>query len=133
MTKSLALTQGLIIQAEPLEKILTGRKTWEMRSVHTKKRGRIALIKKGSGRIYGTATILGSLGPFTEVDMVANQDKRGMSTSRMREPQASKWRCAWVLGDVKPLAIRLEYVQKSGSVTFVNLDDAAIARLAQAV
>lgn len=133
MTDSGAPTQGLIIQPEPLEKILAGRKTWEMRSAHTKKRGRIALIKKGSGRIYGIATIIGSLGPFTEEDMIANQDKHGMSLSRMREPQASKWRCAWVLSDVRRLTIPVEYVQKSGAVTFVYLDDAAIDRLARAV
>lgn len=133
MTNSIQPTQGLIIQAEPLEKILTGRKTWEMRSAHTKKRGRIALIKKGSGKIYGTATIINSLGPFTEEDMIAHQDKHGMSLSRMREPQTFKWRCAWVLSDIKRLTVPVEYVQKSGAVTFVNLDDAAIARLTRTV
>ena len=39
----------LIVWSEPLEQILRGSKTWEIRSRRVKLRGRIALIESGSG------------------------------------------------------------------------------------
>ena len=52
---TLNISSGLIIRPEPLEKILSGRKTWEMRSDTIHKRETIALIQKGSKAIYGMA------------------------------------------------------------------------------
>lgn len=49
------IASGLIIRPEPLEKILSGRKTWEMRCGPIHKRETIALILKGSKAIYGVA------------------------------------------------------------------------------
>jgi hypothetical protein len=39
---------GLVIDKPWIDLILDGKKTWEMRSTLTKKRGKIALIRKGS-------------------------------------------------------------------------------------
>lgn len=45
-----------LVIAEPwIGLILDGSKTWEMRSRATRKRGRIALIRKGSGQVVGVA------------------------------------------------------------------------------
>ncbi|MBD8246954.1 ASCH domain-containing protein [Xanthomonas campestris] len=41
--------KGLVIDEPWISLILSGQKTWEMRSRATSIRGRIALIKKGSG------------------------------------------------------------------------------------
>lgn len=59
------ITSGLIIREEPLDRILSGQKTWEMRSDHTRKRGRIGLVRKGSKAIFGIAEIVDSKGPLT--------------------------------------------------------------------
>jgi len=45
--------RALIIDEPWISKILSGEKTLEMRSRHTKIRGRIGLIRKGSGLIVG--------------------------------------------------------------------------------
>jgi hypothetical protein len=48
---------GLVIKSPWIEKILAGETTWEIRGRNTKLRGRIALIKSRSGKIYGTCRI----------------------------------------------------------------------------
>lgn len=44
---------ALIIKKQFLDKIFSGKKTWELRGSRTHKRGRIALIESGSGPCYG--------------------------------------------------------------------------------
>ena len=50
--------KGLVIRSPWIDHILAGKKTWEMRTRATSIRGRIALIKAGSGLIYGTAELV---------------------------------------------------------------------------
>jgi hypothetical protein len=50
--------KGLIIDEPWIGLILLGNKTWEMRKTACHHRGRIALIRKGSGRIVGTADLI---------------------------------------------------------------------------
>ncbi|WP_281975144.1 hypothetical protein [Halobacillus litoralis] len=40
---------GLLVQAPWIDLLLAGSKIWEIRGSNTKKRGRIGLIKSGSG------------------------------------------------------------------------------------
>lgn len=127
--RTMTPTKGLIIRPAPLEKILSGQKTWEMRSRATKVRGPIGLIQKGSGKVFGIATLVSSVGPLTDDEMVKHHEKHRIESARLHEGEIAKWRVAWVLEQVKRLATPVPYVQKSGPVVFVNLDDAAIARL----
>lgn len=53
--------KGLIIDEPWIGLILLGNKTWEMRKTACHHRGRIALIRKGSGRIVGTVDLVDSL------------------------------------------------------------------------
>ena len=50
--------KGLIIREPWIGMILAGRKTWEMRSRQTPYRGRIGLIRKGTGMVVGIAEIV---------------------------------------------------------------------------
>ena len=52
------IKKALIIKSIPIDKILAGTKTWEMRSTPTKTRGRIGLIKSKSGKIWGQANLV---------------------------------------------------------------------------
>ena len=52
--------KGLIIKAPWIDYILEGKKTWEIRGSNTNIRGRIALIKSGSGKIFGTVDLVDS-------------------------------------------------------------------------
>ena len=67
--------RGLVIDSPWIEKILNGEKTWELRSSATQIRGEVALIKKGSGAVFGLANIRESRGPLTEQEMVDEFDR----------------------------------------------------------
>lgn len=118
---------GLVIDEPWISKITGGEKTWEMRSTTTKKRERIALIKKGSGTIVGTATIKDVVGPF-------NDDQISANFGRHRVPinMIGKWRYGWVLENVNKLETPVPYVHRNGAVTWVSLDSAASRKVSEA-
>jgi ASCH domain-containing protein len=60
-----SITHGLLILKEPLDKILAGTKTWEIRGEATARRGPIALIESKSGHVVGTCDIVDVVGPLT--------------------------------------------------------------------
>jgi hypothetical protein len=127
------ITKGLIIDIPHIDNILSGKKTWEMRSTQTKQRGRIALIRKGHpGKIIGIVEIIGSLGPFSKEEMLANQPKHLMTSERINDPEASKYRNAWVLKNAKLLKRPIPFEQKSGAVIWVNLDEEISAAVMKA-
>lgn len=115
------LTQGLVIDEPWIGHILAGRKTWEMRSKATKKRGTIALIRKGSGLVVGTATLSECLPALTSGTMQAHFAKHQIPQSMMSAP-GYKWFTPWVLTDIRALERPVPYKHPAGAVTFVNLD-----------
>lgn len=129
--KHLAITRGLIIRPEPLEKILNGQKSWEMRGEHVRLRETIALIKKDSKAIYGVADIVDSLGPFTRPEMIANESKHRISPDRLDNPDVEGYRYAWVLDNVRRLRVPVPYKHRRGAVKFVILDDQSSTKLTQ--
>lgn len=114
-------TSGLIIKLEPLEKILNGKKVWEMRSITTKKRGAIALIGKGSKRIMGIATIVDVQGPLSDAVMVGTEAMHQIAPTRLDDADVQKLRYAWVLSNVTRLDPPVAYVPRRGAVRFVDL------------
>lgn len=119
-----AIRSGLIIDEPWISKILAGEKTWEMRSENTKKREQIGLIAKGSGKVVGVATLIDSLGPLSEEALASNQDLHRVPLELL-----GKWRCAWVLSDVRRLRTPVPYAHPPGAVKFVNLDSATVSRV----
>lgn len=124
------ISRGLIIREEPLERILSGNKTWEMRSNHTKIRGRIGLVKKGSKAVFGTAEIIESKGPLSDTELLETVHYHGISPSRIKSGEVSNYRYAWVLSNVKRLTHPVPYLHKGG-VIFVTLDEYAIQELSE--
>lgn len=51
--------KGLLIKIPWIDYIFDGKKTWEIRGSNTKIRGRVALIKSGSGMVFGTVDLVG--------------------------------------------------------------------------
>lgn len=95
-----------------------------MRKTACHYRGPIALIRKGSGQVVGTAKIADSLPSIED----ANEYARAESQHRIppnRQPAAfgDGWRTPWVLRDVQPLAELIAYTHPNGAVIWVNLDD----------
>jgi len=120
-------TRGLVIMAEPIEKILAGTKTLELRSKHNRQLGPVALIKKGSGQIYGVAEIVDSIGPMSFTDLQQRTGEHGVEPRRLREVFDKGWIYGWRLARVRRLPRPIPYVHRGMSQ--VNLDDAAIAEL----
>lgn len=114
--------RGLIIGVEPIEQILSGLKVWEIRGSATKIRGRIALIKKGTKCIVGTANIIAVHGPLS----LAAQRKH--AAKHLPTPEEYRKGCypntfAWELSNVRRLKKPVPYRHPSGAVIWVTLPD----------
>jgi hypothetical protein len=112
--------RGLIIAEPWVSRILQGQKTWEMRKRPTKIRGRIGLIRKGSGLIVGTAELIDCL-PALEAAGIAATRRHGVPPDRHANMLASGWLVPWVLRKAEPLVPPIPYDHPSGAVTWVIL------------
>jgi hypothetical protein len=122
---AVGVTRGLVIRSPHIEKILSGVKSWEMRSRRTDIRGRIALIKAGSGTIVGTATMYGSMPALTE--------DRWEATKRWHQVEdlelLRKWKYPWQMIGVMALSKPIPYDHPKGAVIWVNLSPANAGHL----
>lgn len=125
--------RGLIINAEPLAKILSGRKSLELRKKNNKTRGPIALIQKGTGNIVGVAKIGDCVGPMTFSDFTARIHEHGVESQRLRQVFDDGYVVGWKLSEIGRLRSAVSYVHKSGAVTWVTLGDADRAALQAAM
>lgn len=126
--------KGLVIDEPWIGKILRGDKTWEMRKTACHQRGRVALIRKGSGLVVGIADVVDSLPPIaTREAYGAAETFHGIPTDRQERAFEDGWTTPWVLADAMPLSPPVKYRHPSGAVIWVALDDevsSAIARQA---
>jgi len=113
---------GIVIDQPWLSLIIEGVKAWEMRSTETKKRGVVALIEKGSGKVVGAARLIDVQGPFTEEDLANHESSHQIPPEIYRAP-GYKWHYAWVLRDATALPSPVRYRHKSGAVIWVKLDE----------
>ena len=114
---------GLLIQSSNIDAILDGEKIWEMRSRITHQRGRIALIRSGSGLIVGICDLIAVKGPLNCKQLEENRDKHLASPSILLNPDRGKPRSiAWVLANARQLPEPIAYEHPRGAVIWVNLD-----------
>ena len=112
-------SRGLIIKKRWLDLILSGHKTWEMRSAKTNVRGPIALIEQGSGLIVGHANLVDSIGPLSTYDYYDAHDKHMIPDTIHN----TKWRHAWVLVGAKRHETPIPYAHPKGAVIWVKLGE----------
>jgi len=122
--------KGLIIRQPWIDLILEGKKTWEMRSQGTNVRGEIALIRKGSGLVFGVARLVASLPALGRADYMGHRDKHAIPAQMLDEVMENGWVYPWVLESVRLLAKPVDAHQKPGAVIFVNLDDTVVEAIA---
>lgn len=116
--------KGLIIDEPWLGLILSGDKTWEMRKTACHHRGPIALIRKGSGQVVGTAEIVDSLPSIEDASDYARAEPwHRIPPNRQTDAFSDGWRTPWVLRNARPLADPIAYKHPNGAVIWVNLDD----------
>lgn len=123
--------KGLIIDEPWISMILSGFKTWEMRSRMTTHRGPIALIQKGTGLIVGVAYLTNSTGPLTLRAISANAARHKVPLAEFEAGKAAKWNVAWHLERPKRLSTPVNYRHPSGAVTWVRLGEPTVGAIAR--
>ena len=123
--------QALLIRDRWVGLILSGQKTWEMRKKPTRIRGMVALIRIGSGLVVGTADLVHSLEPLTEVDFAANVERHCINHGDQAWAIANGYRVAWVLKDARRLSTPVPYVHNNQQMWVRLHDDVAASIRAQ--
>ena len=111
--------KGLIIRDPWITKILNGEKVWEIRGSITKIRGTIALIKSGSGLIYGTVELTDCI-PCPPLRFKEHADKHRIED----ESKAFRYKSTWAWKVKNPIRYPepIPYKHPQGAVIWVNLD-----------
>jgi len=114
------ISRALLVRSPFVERILAGRKTWEIRGSKTNVREKIGLIRSGSGRIVGTCEIIGVIGPLSLAELRRNAHKIGARADEItKRPYATTY--AWVIKNAKPLRRPISYRHPSGAIRWVKL------------
>jgi hypothetical protein len=127
--------KALVIDEPWITAILSGDKTWEMRKKNCNIRGQIALIRKGSSHVVGTANVVDSRPALaTRADYAAAERQHRIPPARQERAFADGWRTPWVLANARSLQKAVRYKHPSGAVVWVNLEpDVAAQVQAQAI
>ena len=129
MASQFAITHALIIRKGPLDKILRGNKTWEVRGSDTKRRGLIALIEGGSGLIVGACELVTTVGPLTLATLQRNARKAGFRADGLYYERTF----AWVLRGAQRLRRPVPYRHRRGVVIWARLSAREAARVRAAL
>ena len=121
--------KGLIIRAPWIDYILKGEKTWEIRGSNTAVRGRVGLIKSGTGTVIGTVEIKDSI-ELTLDDYRENSIKYG-GDGQEALSLPYKRTYAWVLDQPSMFDEPFPYKHPMGAVIWVNLSKAMNGRLTE--
>jgi len=113
--------KALLIRSPYIEEILAGKKTWEIRGSATKHRGKIALVRSGSGLVVGTADLVECLGPLRRADFLANLRKHRDSKSEVMKGSGYDRPHALVLKNAKELRRPIPYKHPYGAIIWVDL------------
>ncbi len=112
------MERALIVRQPWVDLILSGKKTWEMRSKPTKVRGLIGLIEQGTGLIVGECNIVES-DPI-KLDAI----EYGFYYCNHRVDDyglLEKWCYAWELEGAKRYDQPMHYKHPKGAVTWVRI------------
>jgi len=114
--------QGLVIREPYCALILDGKKIWEMRRRDTPKRDMFAVIRKGSGLVFGVARIKETLAPLTTLEeLEATEQYHQIPKPELALALKNGWTRPLVLTDVLELEHPVAYKHNCGATTWVNL------------
>jgi len=119
------LERALIVRNPWIDLILSGQKTWEMRSRPTNVRGAIGLIEAGSGLIVGSTTITDSLDEIIFDESICSYGHRDKHCID-NDIAIDIWRYPWVLSDTKRFEAPVPYQHPRGAVVWVNIKNLEI-------
>ena len=111
-----------LVVAEPwIGLILSGRKTWELRSRRTQHRGPFALIRKGSGTVVAVAELVACLPPLSAASMATTMAHHLIPPEDQSSAVDAGWVVPWCLRGVRAVP-PIRYQHPPGAVTWVRLD-----------
>lgn len=110
------MDKALIIRGQWLNLILTGEKTWEMRSRPTKVTGWIGLIEAGTGLIVGKALLVSGHERPSLAELICNKDKHRVEDLSI----LNKWCFAWKLEQAERFKEPIPYNHPKGAVIWVR-------------
>ena len=128
---------ALLVHGKWIQSLLDGSKIWELRGERTKKRERIALACKGTGKLFGEVQVTDCL-PVGVVDsggqlvavqgheqhfllLPANMTKHRVSNEELRGFRYRRW-YAWVVSDPVHYEEPVRYSHPRGAQDWVRLD-----------
>jgi hypothetical protein len=111
--------KALIIKSPWIDLILQGKKKWEIRGSNTKTRGRIALIKSGTGTILGTVDLVDSK-KITMSEYLQNKHNHCIEET-IEIPYINIH--AWIFQNPVIFENPIPYKHPQGAVIWVNLED----------
>lgn len=113
--------RGLIVKSPYIDEILEGKKRWEIRGRNTRIRGKIALIKSGTGMVFGTVNIIDSR-EITFEEYLKWKESRGYKNlDKIVKPYKKIY--AWVLDQPVMFEQPISYIHPSGAVIWVKLEN----------
>lgn len=122
--------KALIVDEPWISLILSGEKTWEMRSTTWKHRGLIGLIRKRSGHVVGVAELIDNRAPIGSLQAFAEAEQfHRVPPQRQAAAFSGGWIIPWVLRNARPLSRSVPYVHPSGAVKSVNLSEDVAAQI----
>jgi len=119
------ITHALQIMKEPIDKILAGTKTWEIRGTTTSRRGPIGLIQSKTGQVVGTCEVVDVVGPLSLKDLQRNEERTGSRPDQLYYQKTY----AWVLRNAHRLAVPIPFRHPHGAVIWIKLEPAVVASL----
>lgn len=115
--------KGLVIRSPWIDLILAGSKIWEMRTKSTSIRGQVALIKAGSGLVYGTAELIECMPTLTREQMQETEKLHGITEEQLDTVMENRWTTPWVFHNIIKFEAPIPYKHPKGAVTWVDLPD----------
>jgi ASCH domain len=121
--------RGLIIRTEPINEILQGKKTWEIRGARTHIRGTIGLIESGTGTVVGLCELVDCVGPLSLREMRETVRRHGIPLVDLRSREGHyKTIYAWVLKNPRRLKTPVSYLHKPGVIIWHPLPDSVLRK-----
>jgi hypothetical protein len=116
--------RGLIVRDPYASQILNGQKIWEIRGRPTQIRGPVAIVKGGTGHVYGTANLVRVLGPLEIEDLEhAPELPQGERQEIVQQGLPYPKTFAYVFTNPKWFEYPIPYRHANGAVTWVRLPD----------
>lgn len=118
------LEKCLLVRDPHATSILSGEKLWEIRGSATKARGRVGIAKSGTGLIFGSVEIVGSI-PVTLDELVTSPNLPDSEHEMFRHGRMKYLRPhAWVLRDAILFDDPIPFSHPHGAVIWVTLSKA---------